>query len=94
MLPQNRFNAINAIFQIKEDERVIRTLSGSNLPESFLSSSNSVQLEFSSDGSVTRPGFQLRYSAQGLTGMSLYIMSGVRGKFIRILFTIIIDQIA
>jgi len=65
MLPQNKFNAMNAIFQIKEYGTEVRRMSGSNLPDPFLASSNFVQLEFSSDGSVTRSGFQISYSAQG-----------------------------
>jgi len=63
-------------------------MSGSNLPDPFLSSSNSILLEFSSDVSVTRSGFQLRYNIQETisSGMSLYIMVVVRGKLMKMIY--------
>ena len=52
------------MFQIEEDETEIRRMSGSSIPDLFVSEGESIRLVFHSDGSVTNTGFQLRYKSK------------------------------
>ena len=48
-----------------KDSQIIKTFSGTTLPEDVVSTGNSFFLEFKSDGKNNRPGFDLHYLIKG-----------------------------
>ena len=48
-----------------KDSPIIKTLSGTTLPEDVVSTGNSFFVEFKSDGQNNRPGFDLHYLIKG-----------------------------